>query len=566
MKKYKTYTNEQIMNIILENAKDIYNISRRLYSFMPWPITEVYQRVLDYITMPEIKNVFEASNEKLEYTDTYCVYNFWKNLAGYDEEPVVNMLKEIIKDKKIYTFTKKRINTLKRLVKKMQLNNFNFYIDLYGKNKDKTYEELKRIYSNDEAKRILKQNFLNYIKYTQIDKRKQPKKYTVSRDLDKDVYYETVEGRMARIKGYLYKKYMKKGMIDKNMKAYETLPEGIFVKPMKLINKAIPKASEAMKLMLASLFEGIKECHMVIDTNFKIAYDPYYNNRQDTDGDKASNYSCMSGEGTRAQEFYGKIDGCKVVRWELDDGTQVGRCIMYEWEGKKHYIRIYGDYNYHRTMINMLEAQMQPDDLFGRDKKIKDIKLPTTMDYETPTMYLDGNHYGLKEIGGKWYMVADNYELDCKTTNGDTIEYLLDDTNVCDHCGCRVHNDDGYWINDNFYCCSHCAEEAGYHECEHCGEWVHEDNAIWVDGSGYYCCETCARNAGYDYDNYNETWWDEDDLGETDDGKYNTTKEGAADYYEVDEDEVEWDCDNSCWKRPEEEQTNEGEENVVQEQ
>lgn len=564
MAKYKPYTNEQIMNIILENAKDIYNISRRLYAYMPWTMTEVYQKIVDYVTTPEIKNVFEANNENL--MDEYSKYNFWKRMSE-NEEMVNDMLKELIRDKKTYAFTKKRINTLKRLVKKMQLNNFNFYVELYGEMKNKTYEELKRIYGHDEEKRQLKQRFLNYIRYTQIDKRKQSKKYTASRDLDKDVYYETIEGRIARIKGYLYKKYLKKCLIDTNLKAYAVLPEGVFVKPMKLINKTIPKASEAMKLTIAGLFEGVKDCHMVVDTNFKIAYDPIYNNHQDTDGDKASNYSCMSGEGTRAQKFYGKIDGCKVVRWELDDGTQVGRCIMYEWEGRKHYIRIYGNYDYHRTMINMLEAQMQPDDLFGREKKIADIKLPTKMDYDTPTMYLDGNYYGLKEIKGKWYMVADKYDCDCKTTSGDTIEYLLEETCQCDHCGNRVASDEGYWINDCFYCCSDCAHAAGYHYCERCDEWVHEDDAIWA-GDNCYCSEYCAKAAGYEYDDYNKEWVDSDDLGVTDDGRYNTTQAGAADYYGVNEVDVEWDQDNNCWKNPknEQEQENEGEENVVQEQ
>ncbi|MBQ2173858.1 MAG: hypothetical protein II453_01915, partial [Alphaproteobacteria bacterium] len=73
-----------------------------------------------------------------------------------------------------------------------------------------------------------------------------------------------------------------------------------------------------------------------------------------------------------------------------------------------------------------------------------------------------------------------------------------------------------------------------------------------------YCCSSCAERAGYRHDNYYDEWISESDIGETDDRQYYTSREGAAEYYGVDADEVEWDAENGCWKRPikEEEETN----------
>lgn len=565
MKKIRSYTDAEMIKITAKYGEEIYGAAKLLYTTMPWTFLSAFVKVIEYVTNPTINSVFEASDEMLYETEPWAKYSFLKEIGSKDEY-IRNMIENAISCEKEQNFTIKRIKALKTLKKKSNLNNFVFYTKIYG-NKNDTYEELKHQYRDTGSKQKLKEEFLNYIKYTNIDKqRKQSKRYTVSRDLDKDVYYETTEGRLAKIKGYLFKKYQKKCKIDYFNKAHDVIPEGIIVKPMKLINKAMPKAGEGMKLLLASLFEGLKECHMVIDTDFNKAYSPYYTSHQDTDGDKASNYSCMSGEGDRAQYFYGKIHGCKVVRWELADGEQVGRCLMYEWNGRRHFIRIYGRYEYHRTMINMLEAQMKEGDLFGRNIKINDIKLKTDMDWDTEAMYLDGNYYGLRNEGDDWYMVADKYDTDCKTTSGETLESLVEDMSTCERCGRRRANGDGIWIEDYFYCDSECAEEDGWRCCERCGEWVHEDDAIWVEGVGYYCCAECANRAGYYFDNYNNEWKDQDDLGETDDGRYYTTREGAADYYGVDEDEVEWDSNNGWWKRPEQEQQTKGEENGVQEQ
>lgn len=559
----KKTTEKDLTILALKHGNEIYNAARTLYTVMPISFQECFEKVLAYVTNNDNETVINAGEIKALEDKTYDERSY-EVIALRDVSCITETSKQkilqMIEKKEISSDILKKIKTLRTLKKKLASNHFAFYISLYDK-KQTTYEELKNTYRDSYSKDRLKRDFLSYISNTQIDKRKQSKRYTVSRDLDKEVYYETEEGRLARIKGYIYKKYMKKGMVDVNFKAYDVLKEGVYVKPMKLINQAIPKAKEPMKLLIASLFEGIKECEMIIDRDFKTAYDEIYNNHQDTDGDKASNYSCMSGNGTEAENFYGLIDGCYVVRWQTKDGEQVGRCIMYEWEGKRHFIRIYGKYEYHRTMINMLEAQMKEGDIFGRNKTLEGIKLKTQMDWETPTMYLDGNNYGLKEEDNEWFLVANKYDTDCKTTSGDTLADLLDCTSVCEHCGRRRPNDDGTWVNDCFYCCESCAYKDGWETCERCGEWMDEDDGIKTDSGERYCCENCARNAGYGYDSFYTEWVPDEDLGPTDDGEYNTTREGAAEYYNIDVNQVRWDCVNSCWgKTEEQEQTeNDGE-------
>jgi hypothetical protein len=196
-------------------------------------------------------------------------------------------------------------------------------------------------------------------------------------------------------------------------------------------------------------------------------------------------------------------------------------------------------------MINMLEAQMKEGDIFGRDKILEGIKLKTTMNWDTPTMYLDGNRYGLKEEDGEWFLVTGKYDTDCKTTSGETLAELAEGTSVCEHCGRRRPSDDGVWIYDSFYCCESCAYDDGWTTCERCGEWLGEEDGITTDSGERYCHESCARNAGYEYDTYNESWELKDDLAETDDEKYYTTQEGAAEYYQVGIDSIEY--ENGYW-------------------
>lgn len=382
--------------------------------------------------------------------------------------------------------------------------------------------------------REYRQAFIEATQNTQERYRRKPQRYSVSYDEDKPVFYTSMEGRLAKLPYYKFKKYVKEGKIqeDGERRAREVIPDGTFVRVGKYIERNYPKWPMITKEALQRAFEEIKPCHMVIDRNFEKAYNPIYNDHQDTDGDKASNYSCMSGRGPEAQEFYGGIHGCSVVRFETEDGKQVGRCIMYEYKGQRHFIRIYGLYDYHRTMINLLQNEMKPNDLFGRNECIDGMELETDWDWDTHLMYLDGNHYGYREVtkadnpDNPKYVVSTNYDCDCKTTNEGTIGDDDDDYYVCDHCGHRVHSDDAFFVDDYVFCCTDCAHEDGWYACDYCGEWEHEDNGFWIDDN-FYCDSDCARADGNEKCLFCGEWHSKDDILDVGDGDYYCNDECA---------------------------------------
>ena len=214
----------------------------------------------------------------------------------------------------------------------------------------------------------------------------------------------------------------------------------------------------------------------------------------------------MSGRGDgQASSFYGKIPCCSVVRFERD-GEQVGRCIMYEWNGKRHFIRIYGKPEYLPKMYKLLKAELKPGDLFGRQKCLDDLVERTNITDESTNMYLDGAYYGMvrskdendnavytmctESTKQKVIEETDGCYCGMKSTSDQKLGEIFepDDGDVigtCDHCGEVIHeyDDDYLWIDDNLYCCSDCAHEAGYEHCDKCGEWRWADDGVCTDGA-----------------------------------------------------------------------------------
>ena len=58
---------------------------------------------------------------------------------------------------------------------------------------------------------------------------------------------------------------------------------------------------------------------------------------------------------------------------------------------------------------------------------------------------------------------------------------------TCEHCGCRIDEEDVRWVNDEPYC-SDCANY-----CERCGEY-HRGEEYWIDSENRYVCEECLDN------------------------------------------------------------------------
>lgn len=319
-------------------------------------------------------------------------------------------------------------------------------------------------------------------------------------DFQRYYFYIAKNGRLAYVARQKAQTLIKRGKIV-NFKATEEIKGGVYVKHRRIIadlNRAGRQLYSPVQRALEYYFDEQLPCKMIIDTDFKKAYEPIYHGCMSTDGDLATEESCMSGRDTEADLFYGGIHGCKVVRFETEDGAQVGRCIMYEYNDIRHFIRIYGRGSYHRTMLNLIKDNMKEHDLFGRNESIKGLRLDTDWDSDTPNMYLDGARYGITQTEDGW-VVTTEYEYDGKSTRDESIGCVYEEGDycTCERCGCRVDSDDAYWCGDYSYCDSDCASADGWTWCERCGEAIWEDNGIRTEDGNVYCCASCANRDDY---------------------------------------------------------------------
>lgn len=283
---------------------------------------------------------------------------------------------------------------------------------------------------------------------------------------------------------------------------------------------------------LKTAFDLSLPCTMTIDTDFYTAYEPIYHDNYSTDGDAATAESCMSERGNDAQAFYGGIEGCKIARFENDDGEQVGRCIVYEYEGKRHFVRVYGLPKYHHTMLNLIKEEMKDCDVFGRGVALQ-LSLKTNWDETTPAMYLDGDEYGITfdKHEQKWYVVSYDYEHNCKTTSGDYIEKVYGNRVRCKHCDEYVDYEDAIVRGDDcYYCCTSCAEADGWRICEYCGEHIDTeyDDYVQYDGA-YYCDDECAHNDGLTRCSCCNLLYEKEDVYSTSDGEVQMCESCASD-------------------------------------
>jgi len=350
------------------------------------------------------------------------------------------------------------------------------------------------------------------------------------------LWYISYEGRLGRVKWGGSKcnaeKMLKKGWIKKDKygiyRADRVLDRCGCEHPRhRPILKSLSRGKWSSMVMekLTDLLDGGHDMDFVIDENFADAYEPTYDENLYID-DLVTSQSCMSCRPDDAESFYGNIEGCHVMRF-LKDGKNVGRCIMYEYEGIRHFIRIYCKPEYQRDCLYTLRKQLKEGDLFGRDESIHGIKLKCNFDDSTNSMYLDGGDYGLAVEDGKIYMVDDDYNYDGKSTYEGSLEYVLEDYNIhrCYSCGdwvtgrCAIHDDE----EERWYCCESCAEEDGFVQCDYCGDWCRPH--VDID-SHHYCSSSCAREDGYVRCHDTDDWISEDDAFFVDDYAY-SSEEGA---------------------------------------
>lgn len=309
---------------------------------------------------------------------------------------------------------------------------------------------------------------------------------------------------------YKYQRYINLKMIDPiTRKANCEIPGGLIVKHRRVLEKLFNRyplcqCSDENRKRIESFFDPTKICRMVIDTDFKSAYTPEYDNNQQTDGDLATGQSCMSCKAEQAQEFYGGIPGCKVCRF-IDDKKEgdknVGRCIVYDNGSERHFIRIYGLYEYHRCMIDLINKEMREQDVFGRGERI-DINVKTSWDYDVECLYIDSGYGIYRDKNGDYWFCSRNYPLDSDgdTTDLESVGELCDDSDYmyCEHCCERVREGDAIVVDGNVYCCRECAVNEGYYQCDRCCEWIEELEATITEDGNVYCCDECAEKEGYE--------------------------------------------------------------------
>lgn len=326
-------------------------------------------------------------------------------------------------------------------------------------------------------------------------------------------FYIAHNGRLAFLcnsgkKKGEYQKYINLRIIDpKTRRACKQIDKGLFVKHRALIQKVLEFTPDAIcdenRQTLEECFDPAPDVKMIIDRDFEKAYSQLYRGYTTTDGDLATDASCMSRTADVAELFYGGIPCCKVARFEDMDGNQVGRCIVYDNGTNRHFIRVYGDAEYHRSMINAIKDEMRLGDKFGRNEEPLDILVETTWDDETPTMYVDGC-YGVCKDNGKYWFASNEYDIkEVNITDNRSLWAFMNDY-TCYNCEEAIVSEDDIMIIDGrTYCCEDCAREAGYVPCDYCGTWFYRDAGICVheniDGyrdTDYYCCEAHAKRDG----------------------------------------------------------------------
>lgn len=354
------------------------------------------------------------------------------------------------------------------------------------------------------------------------------------------LWYVTFEGRLGRVKWGGAKcnaeKMLKKGWIAKDQYGVyraNRILNGCgceYVKHRPII-KSLSRDKWTSKIVdkLTDVLDGGHEVEYVIDRDFAAAYGPDYDTSEHID-DLVTSQSCMSCRPDEAESFYGNIDGCYVMRF-LKDGEDIGRCIMYEWEGIRHFIRIYCQPEYQRDCLFTLRRQMRENDLLGRCERIDGIHLLCHFDGDTDNMYLDGNRYGFKVEDGKIYMVSGVSDYDGESTSSGRFADSAEEGYIhqCYDCGKWLSSRDGDAIRDGdgerWYCCESCAENNDFVRCEYCDEWHYADICT-ADGK-HYCCERCAENDGYVRPRGTYEWIPREDAFEVEEDVFYSDEDAA---------------------------------------
>jgi len=320
------------------------------------------------------------------------------------------------------------------------------------------------------------------------------------------LWYVSYDGRLARVpntnKNPLGKRLLKEHIIytDENgiRRGTREIREGQYPRIRPLLDELdrANRWANSIKLKICEYLDGGLQCSMIIDRDFKTAYEPRYSEDFCLEGDLVTGQSCMSGNGQMAEEFYGGIDGCYVCRFEDSDGDQVGRCIMYKYKDQRHFIRVYAKRDYAKCALRLIREEMTDNDIIGRSECIEDMCLHTNWSDDVQVMYLDGNEYGFDPMD---WTVGTDYRVDMKTTGEDELsEYLWENGYArCQNCGEYCDRDDMIGVGGDYFCCEDCIADYGCKRCDHCGEWISPSCGYETPDGEIVCSKSCLNAKGY---------------------------------------------------------------------
>ena len=152
--------------------------------------------------------------------------------------------------------------------------------------------------------------------------------------------------------------------------------------------------------------------------------------------------------------------------------------------------------------------------------------------------YSDTNISTLKEMetdGVKVNINAEPICIYCGRTH-DCCENIncCDSGVVCNECGERGDEEDGWWLEGEFYCCQECVENAGYVWCSDVDQYVYREN----------CHEDCYTG---------EYFYRENEMVVTEDGnEYSSAEHAEDDGYMCDSDGYWWPADEVYYDEYEE--------------
>lgn len=207
-------------------------------------------------------------------------------------------------------------------------------------------------------------------------------------------------------------------------------------------------------------------------------------------------------------ELYGKITNAAFIDHAVDLEHN-GGCVFDKTNSSPFLMNCF-DYNFGaRELRSFLNFKFSGDILNGRkDYRVSRKVFSLVNRYSNVIEKIESVDYLVPEL--EW---LSPYTVEWNDYGENEFSVTDADNGVeCENCGCKVNEDDIYYVNDSNLC-SDCVEQ-----CEHCMEYVNKNDTQYIDGENETWCDecamkhkTCCDECGKDF-HYENTYATEDDY------------------------------------------------------